>query len=151
MIIGSDNTTVRISTLQFPIFNHTNLNHMQKLLRTWTVYGMDDERGLRLYAELSVYLIQLCKCKCQMHCTVEKAFRMLHNWPGSKLAPSERYWLHYMTGMILGTNTDVKMVLSNPMDKLIGAEYYIQHMESRFREIMKQIDVESSQCNPTDN
>lgn len=104
------------------------------------VFGIPDERGIRLWAEVIVYLKQRCLCsKCKNHVDEERAIRMVVNWPGSLLSDLEIRYVHYLVGKsILVPMTAIDHIC--PMDLTMGSEHCIQQLTqkaSQLFEIMK--------------
>lgn len=128
-----------------------DLNKIKERL-IWRHYGLSDERGVRLYCELIVYLFQRCRCpRCHSHLSEERIVDMMEHWPGSGTGLKERYFLFRMIGAIMEDNMGMRFCMNPPWDIGMGAEYCIQLSMKHYHEVMAQMAAEIQQCNPHQN
>ena len=108
-------------------------------------YEVSFERGIRLWSELIVYLLQRrAHCKNPCKCVDDaKSIQLVRHWPGSQLNWKEEQLVHFL----LGKAASVPAFLSE-MEKVMeidlgmGAEYCIQKLEKKGLEIQKIILTE---------
>ena len=105
-------------------------------------YQITHERGLRLWCELIVYLLQrkVYQCdQCAGRCKnvdEEKAINLVRHWPGSELTIKEQHVLHFLLGkavMAHGFLSNMEEIME--IDLNMGAEYCIQKMEKTGQKI----------------
>lgn len=108
-------------------------------------YEVSFERGIRIWSELLIYLLQRkAHCKNPCKCVDEdKAIQVVRNWPGSQLGWKEEQLVHYL----LGKAASVPAFLSRiekvmEIDLGMGAEYCIQKLEKKGTEIQNMIKTE---------
>lgn len=109
------------------------------------LYEVSFERGIRLWAEMVVYLLQRrCHCKNPCKCINEdKAIPLVRHWPGTQLTWQEEQLVHYLAGkaaMVPAFLSRTEEAME--IDLGMGAEYCIQKLEKKGAEIFKLMDAE---------